>query len=287
MADSTSVQSPANTYSGGGRPVNPWTQPNAPRALSPTDQAFNSFNKSLNDSTGDYNDIMQKYRDIYSQANSSGAGLNLNYDLNIPTYQTSSDYKNAISNLGDLSKNGGYSDQAIADLRARGVSPIRATYQNAQANIARNKVLQGGYSPNFTAASAKMAREMSSQMADQVTNVNAGIAQNQAQNRLAASVPLASTTAGEQASHNQFDLEQANLLNSFGLNKLNAQIQNYELPFQNKLSALQGMQGMYGTTPALPNMLGNDAMGIAQMQEAIRNNNANRNLQTARLYGGA
>lgn len=260
--------------------------------ISPTQSAFQTQNNTFGaqaDPTNynsDYNKIMQGYRNLASSA-ANGSAPNFNLGINIPTYQTTGDYQNAIQNLQGLSQNGGYSDQNIANLRARGVSPIRAAYGNAQADITRQRTLQGGYSPNFTAASAKMAREMSSQMADQVTNVNAGIAQNQAANKLAASVPLASTTAGEQANRNQFGLEAANMGNQFGLQKLNAQMAAYEIPLQTQLAALGGETSLYGTTPATTNMTGNNALNIAGLQENIRQNNIRNGMQTASLYGGA
>lgn len=258
-------------------------------STSPSQAAMNNFGSATNQAGQDYSDIMNKYRSLYDAAGNAGStlGANLNYNVTIPTYQTSGDYRNAINNLSSLSQNGGYSAQDLSDLRARGVAPIRAAYQNAQNDITRQRTLQGGYSPNFTAASAKMAREMSSQMADQVTNVNAGIAQNVAANKIATATPYASITAGEQANRNQFDLESANMANQFGLNRLNAQIQSYALPFQTKLSALSGMRDMYGTTPATANMLGTDALNIAQLQEAMKQNNIKNGLATASLYGGA
>jgi hypothetical protein len=263
--------------------------------MSPTQSAFSTQNSAYTNQAdpgnpnSNYNQIMQGYRNLSSsvQPGGSNAPPNFNYNVNIPTYQTTSDYRNAINNLSSLSQNGGYTPQAIADLRARGVAPIRAAYGNAQNDIARQRTLQGGYSPNFTAASAKMAREMSSQMADQVTNVNAGIAQNQAQNELSASVPLASTTAGEQANRNQFGLEAANMGNQYGLAKLNAQMQGYEIPIQTQLASLQGMNQLYGTTPATTNMTGNNALNIAGLQENIRQNNIRNGMTTASLYGGA
>ena len=263
-----------------------------PTPPSPTQSAFSTQNTTFNtqanpaEPNSDYNKIMQGYRNLASSAANSTAP-NFNLPINIPTYQTTGDYNNAIQNLQGLSQNGGYSAQNIADLRARGVSPIRAAYGNAQEDIARQRTLQGGYSPNFTAASAKMAREMSSQMADQVTNVNAGIAQNQAANKLAASVPLASTTAGEQANRNQFGLESANMQNQYGLAKLNAQMQAYEIPLQTQLAALGGETSLYGTTPATTNMTGNNALNIAGLQENIRQNNIRNGMAQGQIYGGA
>ena len=249
-----------------------------PNGISPTQQAYNQYGTALSGANYDYNDIMSRYKQLYGQLGNNNAGLNFNYNYTVPTYNTSADYKNAINNLSSLASNGGYSAQDIADLRARAIAPIRSTYANAQNDIARQKVLQGGYSPNFTAATTKMANEMSSQMADAATNANAAIAQNEAQNRIAAASPLASITEAEQGAHNQFDLSTAAMANQYGLAGLNAQIQQMEFPIQAKLNDLGGMSSLFQATPGMANMLRNQANTMAGLQAQIGQNNQNNGL---------
>ena len=105
----------------------------------------------------------------------------------------------AVGSAQDFSQTGGFSAQDINDLRARAISPIRSIYMNAQNDINRQRNLQGGYSPNYTAATAKMARDLSSQISDQTTNANAQIAQMVQQGKLAGLGQLLSG-AGTQAS---------------------------------------------------------------------------------------
>jgi hypothetical protein len=228
---------------------------------------------------------MSKYNDLYNREGSMGT-QNLTATATIPTYQTSSDYKGAISNLSDLSKTGGYSAADIDNMRARGVSPIRSVYANAQQDLQRQKALQGGYSPNLTAVTAKMAREMGSELSDATTNVNAGIAQNQAQNRLAASVPLANTTAGEQDAHNKFNLDTAGMQNQFSLANLENRFKSLSLPFELQGNALGGMTSLYGTTPATTALMQSGAQNQAQLEQNANQQDTNNKLRVLSAVGG-
>lgn len=71
---------------------------------------------------------------------------------------------------------GGYSDKDIQNLRARSLSPLVSTFSNANNEINRTRSLQGGYSPNTTAALAANARNLGYGAADASTNVEAGLA---------------------------------------------------------------------------------------------------------------
>jgi len=98
---------------------------------------------------------------------------------------TASDPFKSYGGYEEFSKTGGYSGQDIADMRARGIAPIRAAYANAARNVGQQRSLQGGYSPNAIAAQVKMAREQGQGMADASQNVDAGIAQARNAGRLA------------------------------------------------------------------------------------------------------
>lgn len=145
-------------------------------------------------------------------------------------YVQSEASKNSIANLANLAETGGYSEQGIADLRARGVSPIRAVYANAQRNVDRSRALAGGYSPNYNATTAKMAREMSDQIANQVTDVNAGIAQNVAGNKIAIAPSYSSAANQESDLANQMGMTNTaarNTAGQFNAEQANAaQLQN-------------------------------------------------------------
>ena len=256
---------------------------------SPVDTAYDTYGTAAKAQGQDYTDIMNRYKSLYDTLGSGGgngnSALNLNYDYTVPTYRTSADYTDAVKNLRTLAGNGGYTDQDIADIRARAISPIRAVYGNAQTNLNRQRRLQGGYSPNYTAATTKMAREMSSQLSDATTNANAQIAQQIAQNKVGLAGQYADTTSHEQDSRNQFDLATAEMGNKYGLDKLNANIQSYQIPIQAKLAALGGMAGLYGTTPAVTSLMQHGAQNEAQMDAANRQQDFNNKGRLFELFG--
>lgn len=165
--------------------------------------SYGLYNTAVNQQAGDYSNIMQGYKDLASS----------------PAYQ----------NTANLAATGGYSDADQANIRERGISPIRSIYASAQQNVDRNKALQGGYSPNYNAVQAKMAREQSGAISDATTNVNAQLAQNIAQNKMQMAPQFAA-----QAS-----------------------------------KPLEGQQSIYGTTPALSNLFGNQALQAATLQNNI------------------
>src|SRR5262245_37586381 len=131
---------------------------------------------------GDYTDIMNQYRNIASgggggDGDGGGAGGSYGIERWGPSHASYNDPFKSYGGFEEFSQTGGYSPEDIANMRARGVSPIRAAYANAQQNIQRQRSLQGGYSPNAIAAQVKMAREQGQSMADATQNVEAGLAE--------------------------------------------------------------------------------------------------------------
>ncbi len=165
--------------------------------------SYGLYNTAVQQQAGDYGDIMSQYKNFSSNP--------------------------AVQNVNQLAQTGGYSDADQANIRERGISPIRSIYSSAMQNVDRQKALQGGYSPNYGAVQAKMARELSGSLSDASTNVNAQLAQNIAQNKMS----IAPTAAN--------------------------------LAFQ----PIQGQQSLYGTTPALASTFGNQALQAGQLQNQI------------------
>lgn len=139
----------------------------------------------------------------------------------------------AYDQYSDFAKTGGYSPQNIQDIRARSISPLRAVYAQAQTNLNRNRALQGGYSPNYAAASAKMSRELGQGLSDASTNVEAALAESIRSGKLAG---MSGMTGIDQSR--------------------NAQL----------LQALSGGTQLYGTTPAQTNMYGNQMLKSRDQQ---------------------
>jgi hypothetical protein len=247
-----------------------------------------AYEDSLEQTPQDYNNIMQGYQSIANNSRVSPIFSNPIQASPIQ-YSENPDVKRSISDLSDLASNGGYSGADIANIRARGISPIRSIFATSQQDVARQRGLQGGYSPNFAAVTAKMARDESNNIAQQTTNINAQIAQSVAQNRLAAASPFASATSAEAGrqldtskynSENQLQTDETNQQTKLDVDKTNAGLQQQNT--DNKFKALQGENSLYGTTPALASTFGNQVLGGAN----ISAENARAGLTRPAPYGG-
>jgi hypothetical protein len=89
-----------------------------------------------------------------------------------------------MSRATNFADTGGFSPADLANIRARAVSPVRAVYANAMANLNRQRAIQGGYSPGFSTATGRMAREQGQATADAGTNAESSIAQMVQQGKL-------------------------------------------------------------------------------------------------------
>lgn len=137
----------------------------------------------------------------------------------------------AYGGYQNFADTGGYSGQDVQDLRARAIDPIRGVYDRAQSELSRNRALQGGYSPNYAAASSKMTRDLAHQVGDANVNVNASIADAVRQGKLAG---LGGMTGIDSA-------------------KMQEGLQNRGLD----LSTLSGATNLYGQAPGMASMYGN------------------------------
>lgn len=260
------------------------------------------YPSSVLQSAQDYDELMGRYRNIADSPTPGMGSLVGQYEglgnsdiTPTPlTYTRGPEMESAVGNLKELSTTGGYTPEGIAAIRSRGLSPIRSVYANAERNLNRNKSLQGGYSPNYGAVLAKMAREQSAATAAATTNVEAGIAQNVAQNRLNAA-PLYSGLA-ERETGAMSDIASRN-----AANKLSADTSNRENKFNatsaleriyggdrsNRLNAVEGMRALYGTTPALPALYGQQGLQREQLKEQQRSRKQQGSSVLINAYGRA
>ena len=229
--------------------------------------ANNLSNQSNYRQMGDYGDIMSGYDDI---ANDPGNGpTNFSYqtvgakrpdELN----EAYGFLREAAPGYRDFANTGGYSGQDIQELRARGMSPIRAAYGNTMMEMDRARALGGGGgAPNYIAAASKAQRELPGQMADAMTNVNAGLAEQIRSGKLQGLAGLRGVggdIGGLSTSEAQRIL-QADLANqSADIQTQGMSEQSRRAAGQQKLAALSGKTSLYGTTPAMANMFGNQAL---------------------------
>lgn len=161
------------------------------------------------------NEVVSQNQNLWNNfMSSAGRGME-DYGNLMNKFQ--GDYGNTMNQFGQFAKTGGFSPEDLASIRSRALSPTRAVYSNAQAGLDRQRSLQGGYSPNYTAATAKMAREMSQGLSDAGTNAEASIAEMTQRGKLAGLQGMGQTLG----------------------------------------TGMSGLTNLYGTAPGMANMFGN------------------------------
>lgn len=261
----------------------------------------------------DYDKMMKMYEDLAAQAKAQAAAdanEKIKYTPIAPSYaggaaqmtpsllqwSQGNDMTSALQQFANASQSGGYSPEDLQNIRARGISPIRSIYANAQRGIEHDRTLQGGYSPNFNAASVKMAREMSEQLASASTAVEADIADRVAKGKATSLSGYAQLATESDRSRNAADsqnassVNNANQFNASAVNTVNAQnaaaqasanALNASMPvdYANAnnttknstnnlgLGAVNGMVNLYGTTPANASLYGAQDVQKQQMAQ--------------------
>ena len=221
-----------------------------------TQTAYNNFQNASGRTFSDYENIMDQYKGALSAPGIAPS----NVEASLVNYSRSPELAHALSGYGEFADTGGFSPEAIRDLRARGVSPIRAAYGNALNDVERRVNLAGGYSPNAGALRAKMARESGQMMADANQNVNAQLAYMQQQGRLAGLGGLGDLSVKDIGFGQNAQLaNQAAKLQAAGLNSSNINAAN-----ANRSNLLGGMSSLYSASPGL---LGTTGSQLAQQQQ--------------------
>lgn len=241
---------------------------------------YNLYNNVNRQQTGDYSEIMNRYRQLLDSSRSRQPQQRMTPQFETPqdyNYTQSGESSDAIRRMRDLTNTGGYSEEDKSNLRARGTSPIRSVYAGANRDINRNRSLQGGFSANFNAVKSKNAREMSDLVSGATQNVNAGIAEQVAQNKIGATGRLAELTGSESALRNQYgkanidnrnatggrNTDRANMANQYNLDRDTASRREDS---DDMFRGLEGMRGLFGTTPAMSSLFGSQAQNAAGME---------------------
>lgn len=261
---------PGTGGTGTGRDGLPSRIPTPPQS-NPLESLYQS---ALKTNAGDYDSIMGQYRDFAGRGAAGQLGGVPGSTGNITPqelkYKESPEFSKAMGIYGNMARTGGVSDQA--SIRERGISPIRSIYANAQQNLNRQRVLQGGYSPGYTAATTKMARDLSGQVSDVTTVVNAQLAQMIAEGKRSGAAGYAGLAAQRNNMMNEMTrLNADNKLRADELNKSRG-IDDAKFNASSRLQGIQGQQSLYGTTPALANTFGSQVLNavsqISQNQAA-------------------
>jgi hypothetical protein len=239
-----------------------------------------NYGRGSESNFGDYTDIMNQYRSIASGAGTAtpgagggGGGGDGSYGAESwnPNLIQYNDPFKSYEGYTDFSQTGGYSPADIANMRARGVSPIRAAYANAEREVGRQRSLQGGYSPNAFALQARMAREQGQLGADAVQNVEAGLAEARNTGRLKGLEGM--TDIEKQRLAGDLDVQKynANAKNSAASSNAGARnaaaagsasnaVASAAASRADQLRALGGMTSLYGTTPGMSQLFGNQLL---------------------------
>jgi len=91
----------------------------------------------------------------------------------------------AGTGYGTFAQTGGVTGAEQAQTRSMAQKNVGAIYGAMQKNLARQKAIQGGYSPGYGAGSAQLARQGSAAASDAVTGANLGLLQQIRQGQLA------------------------------------------------------------------------------------------------------
>lgn len=238
-------------------------------ALVPQQQSRAAYSNRANEqSFGDYNDIMGRYRTLADQ------GVDQNKPgLERVNYNRPGEMNEAFAGYRDFTKTGGYSDEDVRDMRARGISPIRGAYQNALNEVDRQKNLMGGYSPNAGALRAKMASSQGQQMADRVQDVNAQIAEARNKGR-----QFGISGMGGLSVNDAQLAQQAALANQ----QAGLEIARYNLN-DPRMNAVNGMAQMFQATPGMAHEFANQA--DSSMQDWLRANQLQQGIGQNAMQG--
>lgn len=256
----------------------------------PLDDMYRLYNTSVEKQAGDYDDIMSRFKSIYDDSGPGGDAFGkyafTPYEAAQTNYEKSADTTAALANLGELARTGGLSQSDQQNLRARGISPIRSMYATAQRDMDRQRRLGGGYSPNFGAVTAKMTRDQSSMIADQMDKVNANIAEMVQSGRLSAAPNYASAAQAESQLKHNVGMSNTDAKNDAARFNAQGMFESKRRLRDDRLGAVQGMTNLYGTTPALSNLYGNQARNDRDFSADQKQRKAQNKIGAfGRMYG--
>ncbi len=239
-------------------------------------QFMNNYNQAVGQQMGNYTDIMNQYKQFQQGLTPTTFNYqNVSADRPKELGKAYGYLDEAMPGYRDFAKTGGYSAQDVQELRARGISPIRSAYGNTMMELDRARSLGGGGgAPNYIAALSRAQREMPQQMADAMTGVNAGLADSIRQGKMFGLQGITGTgsTMGGLASQEANRMLQAQMANqdadlrAQGMNE-----QSIQAMRQMQLASMGGQSSLFGTTPGMSSMFGNQALNAYGQQAGMEN----------------
>lgn len=229
-----------------------------------------NYNNAVKQNMTDYTGMMGNFNDLYKQV---AARKPTTFKATRPgeLNEAYGNLRSAGKGYQEFADTGGYSAKDQQELRARGISPIRAAYGNSVRELDRARSLgpQGG-SSNYIAARSKMQADLPQQIADAETTVNANLADAIRQGKLAGLGGLNSVggTMGGLA-----DSEANRILQAQGMTE-----NSYHQGISDRLGVLGGQGNLYGTAPGLSSMFGNQVMNGLNSSIGAQNSRYNTGL---------
>jgi hypothetical protein len=223
-----------------------------------SDQFMTNYNNAVGQNTQDYSNIMGAYQKFQEGLKSTQFSAPRPKELG----KAYGYLDEAMPGYRDFAATGGYSPQDVQELRARGMSPIRSAYGNTMMEMDRARSLGGGGgAPNYIAAASKAQRELPGQMADAMTGVNAGLADSIRQGKQFGLTGISNTgsTMGGLASSEAGRQQQAQAMTEQSLQNMR----------QMQLAGMGGQASLYGTTPGMSSMFGNQALNAWQQRAGM------------------
>jgi len=236
-----------------------------------------NYNQAAGRQVQDYSDIMERYNQFNKGLTTPKVSSNRPAELG----ESYGYMREAMPGYRDFASTGGYSGQDVQELRARGMSPIRAAYGNTMREIDRARSLGGGGTgaPNYIAAMSRAQRDLPEQLANAATNVNAGLADSIRQGK---QFGLQGMTGTGQAMGGLSSAEAGRDLQAQMANQQAEQNTN-----QMHLAGLGGQASLYGSSPGMAGTFGNQALGAYQNAAQMQANRQNYGLglMNAQLQG--
>lgn len=245
-------------------------------AYQPVNQQFQQqYDQAAQRQTQDYGKLMSGYDDFRQRlaAPTKFSFQNVQAQRPAELGESYGYLREAMPGYREFAQTGGYSPTDIQELRARGISPIRAAYGNTMMELDRARALGGNAgAPNYIAALSRAQRELPEQLASATTNVNAGLADAIRQGKLAGLGGMTNVggTMGGLASGEAGRQLQASLANqSADLQAQGMGEQSLQNRQQMDLAGLGGQANLFGTSPGMASTFGNQALNSWQQRAAM------------------
>lgn len=243
-----------------------------PQLAGNTNTFMNNYNTGVDKNMGSYDQIMGNYQDYYDNPRGGGRGGRGAGPSFTPTNYVAPkiDYVDPFESYGgykDFASTGGFDEAGKANIRARAIAPTRAIYDNASRNMSRQRSLQGGYSPGYQAAQSRNTRESNEAISDANIAAESDLARMIQSGRLAGLGGMSGIEGqrlGAQFRKNEYnaDSDKWATEGNAGENRYGSEFdyRNSRDDVGDRLGALNGMTNLYGTTPAMAKLFGDQVL---------------------------